>query len=442
MGPAVAELAASIGLSLLPWQRQVVDVALELDPVSRLPSYREVRLTVPRQSGKSTLLAAVLGQRSLGWGGPQRCSYTAQDRLAAREKWEEHVLLLERSPLRSLFTVRRSNGSESIRWRNGSRWVVTAAMETSGHGQVLDLAVVDEAWSQPDDHLVQSFRPAMMTRESAQLWIVSTAGTEQSTFLRDRVEDGRIRATDGQTSGCAYFEWSAPDDADADDPTTWWSCMPALGHTVTEETVRADRDSMDSAEFARGYLNRWAGAGSPVLDTTAWRACADVGSKFFSTPSFAVDVTPERSAASIAVAGWRSDGRIHVELVDHRPGVGWAADRIRELDRKWHGWPVVLDGPAVSLQTELDLLGVPVEVTSTAEYASACAQFFDSVVDRTVAHLDQPALGQAVAAARKRPLGDAWAWARKAGGDVSPLVAATLARWQLARNGHGNPQIL
>jgi phage terminase large subunit-like protein len=442
MGPAVAELAASIGLGLMPWQRLVCDTALEIDPHTALPAYREIRLTVPRQSGKSTLLAAVLGQRSLGWGGPQRCSYTAQDRLSAREKWEEHVTLLERSPLRSLFTVRRSNGSESIRWRNGSRWVVTAAMETSGHGQVLDLAVVDEAWSQVDDRLVQSFRPAMMTRPAAQLWVVSTAGTEQSVFLHDRVDDGRARVEAGEMGAVAYFEWSADDDADPDDPQTWWSCMPALGHTVTEETVRADRDSMDSAEFARGYLNRWAGAGKPVLDTNAWRAGIDESSGFVSTPAFAVDITPERSWSSIAMAGWRPDGRIHVELVDHRPGVGWLAERVRELDRKWHPWPLVLDGPARSLEVELELMGVQIEVTTATEYASACGQFYDAVVEGTVRHLDQPALGQAVAGARKRPLGDSWAWARKAGGDVSPLVAATLARWQLARKGAGKVQIL
>jgi hypothetical protein len=327
-------------------------------------------------------------------------------------------------------------------WRNGSRWVIQASGESSGHGQTLDLGVIDEAWAQADDRLMQAFRPAMLTKPKAQMWIVSTAGTEQSTFLRDRVDDGRARVAAGETRGVAYFEWSADDDADPDDPQTWLSCMPALGHTVSIETIRADRDSMDAAEFSRGYLNRWAGAGKPVIDTGAWRACIDATSTFYATPSFAIDVTPERSWSSIAVCGWRRDGRVHVELVDHRPGVSWVAERVRELDRRWHGWPVVLDGPSASLRTELEALGTQVEITSTAEYASACAQFFDAIMAGTVAHLDQPASGQAVAAARKRPLGDSWAWARKAGSEMSPLVAATLARWQLARNGHGVPQIL
>ena len=151
-----------LGRPFMPWQRLVADVSGEVDERGR-PYYREVRVTVPRQSGKTTALAAVMGQRSLGWGEPQRIAYTAQDRNNAREKWEEHVTLLDRSPLRGLYQVRRANGQERISWANGSHWGITAAGETSGHGMTLDVGVVDEAFAQRDERLSQAFRPAMMT---------------------------------------------------------------------------------------------------------------------------------------------------------------------------------------------------------------------------------------------------------------------------------------
>jgi len=47
-----------------------------------------------------------------------------------------------------------------------------------------------------------------------------------------------------------------------------------------------------------------------------------------------------------------------------------------------------------------------------------------------VSHADQPALDAAVAGARRRPIGDAGAWAcdrRDGSVFVAPLVAATLA---------------
>jgi hypothetical protein len=48
----------------------------------------------------------------------------------------------------------------------------------------------------------------------------------------------------------------------------------------------------------------------------------------------------------------------------------------------------------------------------------------------TLRHIPHPALSAALAGAGKRPLGDAWAWDRRGTSvDISPLVAATLARW-------------
>jgi hypothetical protein len=46
-------------------------------------------------------------------------------------------------------------------------------------------------------------------------------------------------------------------------------------------------------------------------------------------------------------------------------------------------------------------------------------------------HLGQPELNDAALIAKRRPLGDAWAWSRKSSTDVSisPLVAVTLAHW-------------
>ena len=115
-------VGALLGAPPLPWQRLVMDTALEVDPDGR-PAYREVRVTVPRQQGKTGgLLLPVMVHRALGGVDPrpQRILYTAQDRNHAREKWSEQVELLDRSPVRRLYTVRRSNGSEAIRWRTGS----------------------------------------------------------------------------------------------------------------------------------------------------------------------------------------------------------------------------------------------------------------------------------------------------------------------------------
>ena len=436
LGDGAARVAALLGSPPLAWQRLVLDVALELEADGR-PAYREVRVTVPRQQGKTAgLLLPVMTHRALGGVDPrpQRLLYTAQDRNHARAKWEEQVEELDRSPLRRLYRVRRSNGSEAIRWRTGSSWGITASGEKSGHGFTLDLGVIDEAFAQTDDRLVQAFRPAMVTRPWAQLWIVSTAGTDESVFLRERVEDGRARVEADERSGVAYFEWSAPDDAAVGDRATWAAAMPALGTLIDEETVAADYGAMDEAEFARAYLNRWSPGGVPVFSLAEWVGCLDPASSIAGAPAFGLDVSPDRSHASIAAAGGRPDGRVHVELIERRAGTDWIAERLGELVSRHHPIGLALDpgSPAGSLVTELTQLPVvpPLLLVTGRQYGQACGALFDDVSSRRLAHRGQPALDDAVIAARRRNIGDAWAWARPdAGPDPSPLIAATLARF-------------
>jgi hypothetical protein len=434
IGEALARVGAILGAPPLDWQRRVFDVAGELEP-SGLPAYREVRVTVPRQQGKTAgLLLPLMVHRALAYGRPQRILYTAQDRNHAREKWQEQVEQLDTTPLRRLYTVRRSNGSERIRWRTGSTHAITASGESSGHGFTLDLGVIDEAFAQTDDRLVQAFRPAMVTRQDAQLWIVSTAGTDDSVFLRERIEDGRARVDADERADVAYFEWSAPDDADPADPATWRAAMPALGTLIDLDTVRKDRAAMDAGEFARAYLNRWTPSGAPVFDLASWTRCRDASSSPAGPVAFGVDVSPDRTSGTIAAAGGRRDGRIHVELIERRPGTDWIPGRIDELVRKHRPVAVALDpaSPAGSLVTDLSQLRrVPPLVLLTGRaYAQACGALFDDVQSGRLAHRGQPALDDAAAGARKRTLGDSWTWSRHEGAaaDPAPLIAVTLAR--------------
>jgi len=45
-------------------------------------------------------------------------------------------------------------------------------------------------------------------------------------------------------SRIADFEWSVPDDAYLVDPAVWASALPALGHTITLDTIRAEFEVM------------------------------------------------------------------------------------------------------------------------------------------------------------------------------------------------------
>ena len=446
LGGRVGEIARLLGTPLMPWQQHVADVALEVDPGSGLLVYRQVVLTVPRQSGKTTLMLAVMVHRALGFGDRQKIVYTAQSRLAARRKWEdEHVLALKKSPLRAMFTVRKQIGQEAIRWRNGSIHGLEAPSEDAVHGDVLDLGALDEAFSQEDDRVEQGMKPAMITRPQPQLWIFSTAGNRKSVYLREKVEAGRLASTAGVTSGVAYFEWSADPDSDPGDPATWRSCMPALGDggTVREDAIAADFQSMKLPEFRRAYLNQWPDEAPDewlVIGRDAWDALTDPHSQPRDPVAFAADITPDRSSGSIAVAGRRADGLLHVEVVENRRDTSWMAPRLLELRERWRPCAVVIDaaGEAGSLVAPLEAAGVEVVKPTLREATQACGAFYEMATDSaTLRHLASPSLTAALAGARQRDLGDAWLWARKGlSVDISPLVAVTLAAWGHATRAH------
>src|SRR5258708_20886483 len=94
---------------------------------------------------------------------------------------------------------------EAIIWANGSQHGIESTTEKSGHGDTLDLGFIDEAFAQRDSRIEQAFKPAMMTRPQPQLWVVSTAGTEASEYLRGEVDRGRLRCEMGLTGRVCYW---------------------------------------------------------------------------------------------------------------------------------------------------------------------------------------------------------------------------------------------
>lgn len=460
LGPEVAAIAQRLGTPLMPWQQLVVDVALEFDDDGRFV-YGEVDLTVPRQSGKTTLIRAKTVHRLVRLArtlGPQRSTYTAQTRLAARKKLEQDFAEALRAS-RSFREVPHSrarphkatewrlslnNGTEHIQFGTGSFWQIDAPSRTGGHGDTLDDGTIDEAFKHETDEVEASMRPAQATRRNAQLWVLSTAGDGRSRYLWRKVKAGREATELGVHGKVAYFEWSAPDDADPSDPAVWWACSPALGHTISEDFIaseweRAQRKGQEGVDtFRRAYLNQWPEI--PVLDdeelefvlpAEAWAAALAPGVGIDGTPSFALDVSQDRAWAAVGAAGRSTlDGsRVAVEVVASRQGTAWVVDFAQDLLERWGGELSVAKGsPAAALIPDLVAAGVPVDEVSAEDQTRDCGQLYDAVVEGRIHRPDQPVLEVAVRGAAKQHVGDAWRWSRRRSSvDISPLVAVTLA---------------
>jgi len=432
----VAKIAASYGRGLMPWQRYVADVALEVDTDGRFV-YKLVVVTVPRQSGKTTLFGAVLDHRAL-IVPRARCWFTMQSAKDAVD-WltNEHWPLL--APFGAEAHLRRMAGSEHIRWKRSAGLIRPFPPTPAGlHSKVSDLVVVDECWKFDPiggNNLDQAIVPTQATRPNAQVWKVSTAGDAGSVWWLNTTEAGRAAVEAGRDSGIAYFEWSCPEDLDPCDPASWPIYHPAYGRTIGDEAMRAALDQMGPEGFARAYGNRWVSSAARVIPVEAWRRVQSPAVELPEpgTVALGFDVAIDRSDAAI-VAAWRDGPRGLVEVADQRPGTGWVVERLAELVDRWRPVVVAYDkaGPALDVADAAERAGLELVGLQAREYAAACASFLDSIAELPprIGIRPHPALDLAAASAVHRPLGDAWAWGRRqSSGSLSSLTAATVALW-------------
>lgn len=457
LGPRVAEVARRLGWDLMPWQRHVLDIGCELDTDGTF-WYRDVRTLVPRQSGKTTIFVAKGVHRALTTRR-SNIIYTAQDRQKAATRLEENyyervldhwrpILQPTRNALKPGWYGR--TGSEHIRFVTGSKILIDANNEKSGHGGTNREWHCDEVFAHKDATVAQNIRPTLITVNDAQIWHQSAAGKlGKSDYWWDLVQDGRARveARDPR-SRIAYFEWSDDEDNDRNDPALWWDYMPALGWTITERSIEAELEAFKTniEEYDRAYRGIWTGRQriDPLIpavawDDNAWLSADDPIDWSDYPPVWCLDIAPDQEWSSIGVAGRPSDHgerRVTVRLVDHELGTHWVVDRLRQLRDRYGSNTVAVAGASAAMGFKQDLEddGFDVVVVSRAEIAAACAAFYADAVNRLLWHTNDDALNEAFAGAVKHAWGDAWVyWRGRSKGDVSPAYAVTIARYVFLR---------
>jgi hypothetical protein len=433
-------LAGAYGLVPDPWQRTVLEDWLGLRADGKWAASR-AGLAVPRQNGKNAVLEVreLFGMVDLG----ERFLHTAHEVKTARKAF---LRLLEFFDNRLRYPeladlvreIRRTNGQEAILLHNGGGVEFVARTRGSGRGFTVDVLVLDEA-QELDDEAYAALLPTVSSAPmgNPQQILTGTPPKFAEVFARMRSS-----VLEGSSRRSAWDEWSCEPDADLDDPEEWGRANPSLGarpNAIGIETIADERSAMDDESFARERLGVWVAgaAGSSVIPSDSWSLAADATSIAEERLTLAVDVSPGRDMAAVGLAGLRDDGLWHVELDEHRQGVEWVPAWLEQRAERNRLHAVVLDeksGLAEKRNGRWFVAGTDVAVTLASaegrDMAIACAKFFDATMGQKMRHTDQPQLNVALSVARKRAVGDGWAWNRKsASSDITPLVACTLALW-------------
>lgn len=436
----IALTAKALGTPLMPWQETVARVASERRPEApHRFRYPVVVLTVPRQSGKTTLMRAVLTQRALMQPG-RVAFYTAQTGKDASARWNDLVKQIERGPFAGHVKKRMAAGSQSLTFPGGATISPFAPTPKSLHGYTPHDVMLDEifAWDavQGED-LMGAIKPAQITLPDRQLWLVSTMGTKDSEFLHAWVEQGR-QAVGDPGANVAYFEWSAPDGADYYDRATW-AFHPALGHTITLDDLAEAAATHSAGEWQRAYMNRRSATSEAFVDLARYDAgAAEQIPPAWSEVAIAYEADPQRRWGAI-VAGWVHEGRPQARVVMAGPGIDWLAPEVVRIyveDRPGRGIHADDAGATRSVTDQLRMLsnrrnganGVPVETTTPRDYATACGDLKAMIDAGELQHGGAASMREALENVATRPMGEAWAISRaKSTGPVSEAVAAAVA---------------
>lgn len=443
--PDVVDMMRGYEMRLDPWQEHVLRPALAEYPDTRWAATR-VGLSVPRQNGKTAILEA-REMAGLLLFGEELIIHSAHEVKTALEAFQRIESYFENFDdlRRRVRRIVHARGSEEITLKTGQRLRFMARSTGAGRGFSADCIILDEAQILSEATFA-AILPTLSARPNPQVWLTGTPPSEhQDGSVFQNLRNSGIQP--GAT-GVYYAEWSSDPDVSLDDRSAWASSNPAMGIRIREDFVQGERESMSDDHFARERLGQWdVERGHSVIPMDTWELLGtDVPLDERSELALSVDVNPERTRCSVAIAGLRLDidpitrtpkERTHVEVIEYRQGVGWAVEYIAGVVSRRNVRAVVIDsvGPASSLIEPLRARGVLVTTTSTTQVGQACGQFYDAALEDRLRHFSQPQLNSALASARKRALRDSWAWHRKDTTDISPLVAVTLAYWGLHAEG-------
>ena len=325
-GQAAEWLQDVYGMTLRGWQRYALGRALEFDENGQLV-WPTVILTVGRQSGKSWLSRGLcmwrLHHADL-FGEPQLVLHVANKRDTAMEVLRPAGLWAVQQYGRQ--ATKWGNTAAGITLPSGDRWLIHAANDNAGVGYSASMVFADESWSIPLSVISDSLSPTMSERQNPQIYLVSTAGDSTSELMIHY----RTLAIDNleptETGGILILEWSAPSEADPQEPTTWQWASPEW-NPKREAFVQAQFAKVEESSFRRQWCNQWVTRSGHWLKDSWWaETTSDLELPEQVIWNVACESAFDGMGHAVAICAVLEDGRLVVRGTTHRT--------IREVDER------------------------------------------------------------------------------------------------------------
>lgn len=433
-----------IGYPLDPWQRWLAVHLGELFPDGS-PRYRKAIILVARQNGKSLFARLLI----LYWMFVERVTEilgTSTDRAAAKRFWlkvikvaEECELLADALPARH---TALQIGEEAL-WNNyGSTYRFAAPTRRAGRGDTLDRGLLDELREHRNRDTWDAVFPAMNAVADALLVCISNEGDAESVVLHEEYDSALAYIETGEGDVRTFLAaWSAPSDADPEDPEALAQANPGLGHRVQLDALTGQAKAAKAAggetlarfriEILCQRIDQLTGAIRPE----DWQACgvrdAIDMAEHRRQVALCFDVAADHTHATV-MAAVTLDGVTHLEVVESWDGYGCRkalraelpgiVDRIKPRKVVWFA-----GGPASSVADEFHgkrLRNVLLEPIRAEDVVRACMGLEEQAAAGQVRHPNDPLLNLHVRQTQQMPQGDGWRFARRGQAPIDATYAA------------------
>lgn len=446
-----------------PWQRWTAIHAGELLPDGR-ERFRFRLILVSRQNGKTEIPVVLVPYWMFVERVPQILGTSTKINMA-KKMWLKSRKLIEEAGLDGLLGkrwYREANGEIEMftpaktdtgePW--GSSYAIDASNEEGGRSLSVHRLILDELRQHHDYSAWGASVRTMGAIDGAQAWLLSNAGSDRSVVLNDlrdavveELPDGTEVVPHEPDTDIFLAEWSTPADADPLDVEALAQANPNMNRRgqkakdLLADARRAVKTGGDAlTEFKTEVMCIRVKVLSPAIDPEDWKACGDpapVDTEQRQRLAACVDLSPDGTHATLAVATVLEDDRVRVETVHEWTG----PDAATQLERELPAWaervrPKVLgwfpSGPAAAVAAKLvdrskeGVRGWPPRGVTVAEIrgelTAVCMGLGKEVKARTLAHSGQAMLDAQVGKAERLRRGDAWVFTRK-GGNVDAVYA-------------------
>jgi hypothetical protein len=467
-------LASGYGLAPDDWQAPIIDGWLARRRDGKW-CHGRCGLAVPRQNGKNGAIEirelygmVILGEAILHTAHEVKTARKAFKRLKSffGEKAEDPKA--KYPELNALVReVRNTNGQEAIILKDvwyydgglvrsagspgpGAEFVArggsvefVARSSGSGRGFTVDVLILDEAQHLDDDEL-EAIRSAVSSAPLGNPQVIY-AGTPPD---EEKGQTGevwtRVRSKANKDKRLCWIEYGAPDGPmpDPDDMDLLYAANPALGlvhangaHGLQMDVISDEKADLSPEGYARERLGWWGRgpekASKGVIDTTRWGELK-VSASAPSVAQITVHTDPTQKWTSIALASQYAGDRVLV-LVDRHEGTNVLAAIKTLIANLEETVEVALTNTSKFLSPRLTKAKIEHKVLTPGEVGAGCLAFQDMARLKTLAHVNQQVLNDAIANGTTKYVGDTQQWdQRNRSIDISSLVAGSVAAQRLA----------